>query len=336
MTTISAKIIKDSISPEKIRLTTIQLRYPRFVHAELMTHRVFSRNASSSRAVPVERLIEDIKRDTAMPIHWGKNQPGMQAREECNNLVNIFRPDRSPGGRGDYILHSCDKITTWEWARDQAIENALAFHKAGYHKQIVNRLLEPFSHINVLVTSTYWQNWFYLRDHPDAQPEICKLAQEMFKAMVDSEPKLREPGQWHLPYVTDEDMKELQGRGLEFDPQGVHYTRSPVTDIAIKLSVARCARVSYLTHDMKKPDIDADVNLYEKLAVAKPLHVSPAEHQATPDKPWFDNFSFGWKHIKQHGNFYGWRQYRKMLKGEFVNEYDVDVQTERLKDGYVW
>src|SRR5208282_2522665 len=85
--TITANIIADSISSEKIRLVTIQLRYPRFIHAELMTHRVFSRNASSSRAIPVERLIEDIKRDTAMPIHWGKNQKGMQAEEECNEKL---------------------------------------------------------------------------------------------------------------------------------------------------------------------------------------------------------------------------------------------------------
>lgn len=139
--TISAIVIADTISPAGKRITTLQLRYPRMVHSEFMTHRVFSRNASSSRAIPVERLIEDVLRDTAMPIHWGKNQPGMQARKKHDAPVLLD---------GTFVSNE----NAWLAARDQAIEAARAFTKAGYHKQIVNRLLEPFAHINVVVTAT--------------------------------------------------------------------------------------------------------------------------------------------------------------------------------------
>ena len=77
---ISVKVIADSISAHtKQRITTLELEYPRFIHAELMTHRVFSRNSSSSRAIPIQTMINHIKATTAIPIHWGKNQSGMQA-----------------------------------------------------------------------------------------------------------------------------------------------------------------------------------------------------------------------------------------------------------------
>ena len=153
--TITAKIIADSISPAGARLTTLQLRYPRFIHAEFMTHRMFSRNASSSRAIPVERLIQDVLDDPAMPVFWGKNQPGMQAREDHHALV---------GGEGvsgyDHFDDSITREAAWLISRGIAIQHAREFAKAGYHKQIVNRLLEPFSHINVVVTATEWENFF--------------------------------------------------------------------------------------------------------------------------------------------------------------------------------
>ena len=267
--TITAKVIADSISRDCPRLTTMELRYPRFVHAEFMTHRVFSRNASSSRAIPVERLIADVVADTAMPIHWGKNQPGMQAREEHDDLV-VFRNDSVP------------PELAWVRARDVAIDAARRFTKAGYHKQIVNRLLEPYSHINVVVTATDWDNFFELRDHADAQPEIQVLAQAMKAAMAGSEPAVTEWGNFHLPYVTREDWYRLD---------------SPRE--RCKVSAARCARVSYKTHDGKEPDLDADLQLFNKLAAGVPKHLSPMEHQAQP-----------FARVR-HANFTGWRQFRK-------------------------
>lgn len=276
--TITAKVIADSYSPDNIRITTLQLRYPRFIHSEVMTHRVFSRNASSSRAIPVERLIEDVLNDTAMPMHWGKNQPGMQAREEHYDVVFT--------DSGEWVTN----IDAWLIARDNAVRSAREFTKAGYHKQIVNRLLEPFSHINVLVTSTFWKNFDVLRNHPDAQPEICELAKQIKAARDKSEPRFVEFGDWHLPYV------DSYSNNLDM----------------IKVSVARCARVSYLTHDGRPTTIEEDLKLYDKLITSQPLHASPAEHQATPAS----NLE-----SKYCGNFYGWMQYRKLLPDEFANDF---------------
>jgi hypothetical protein len=285
--TITANIVADSITSGGDRITTLQLRYPRFIHAEFMTHRVFSRNASSSRAIPVERLIQDIIDDTAMPLHWGKNQPGMQAREEHDATVLLDRLD-------DRGIKSFTSAETWSEARDNAIRVAEAFNTAGYHKQIVNRLLEPFSHINVVVSSTDWHNFFQLRDHPDAQPEIQVLARAIKDAMAESTPVQMSPGMWHMPYVEiDED---LQVYADQHDMS--------LIDVALRVSVARCARVSYLTHDGRRTTVEEDVALHDKLVVAEPLHASPAEHQATPTEAPHERVR----------NFTGWRQYRTVLE----------------------
>jgi len=303
--TISAKIIADSISPEGIRLTTMQLRYPRFVHAEFMTHRVFSRNASSSRAIPVERLVEDIIRDTAMPIHWGKNQPGMQAHEEQDAPITMF--DRLEKDFPFREFHSGE--SAWRNAAAWAIEMASAFNKAGYHKQIVNRLLEPFSHINVLCTATDWDNFFALRCHKDAQPEIRELAMQMGEARYHSTPMPLQWGEWHLPYVAADDHAQIASMvGTRWDLEWWYW------DVLKRISVARCARVSYLTHEGKKPQIQKDLELYDRLVGAVPLHASPAEHQACPDSMYV--YGNEWDNLHQHGNFHGWVQFRKTLPGE--------------------
>lgn len=276
--TISAKIIADSVSQQGIRITTMQLRYPRFIHAEFMTHRVFSRNASSSRAIPVKRMIEDIKRDPAMPVFWGSNQPGMQAGAE---LVDI-------------MIEECEE--TWIQGMEAAITYVEDLMSFGLHKQIANRILEPWAHINVLVTSTDYSNFYALRRHKDAQPEIKVLADEMFKAQEESEPVSMAHGAWHLPYILPDEVE------------------MPKADL-IKISIARCARVSYLTHDGRQTTADEDIALHDRLIGSTPLHASPAEHQATPDEYPVDTWS-GWLNAEQHGNLFGWIQYRKTLAGE--------------------
>jgi len=276
MTTISASVIADSISVPEIRLTTLQLRYPRFIHAEFMTHRVFSRNASSSRAVPVEKLIADIERDPAMPLHWGKNQPGMQAHKQLTGYELGV-------AKGHYLA-----------ALQDALVHATHLHEIGAHKQLVNRILEPFTHINVVVTATEWDNFFALRDHPDAEPHIQMLAREIKRAMSESTPKKLRMYEWHLPYVSAEEQEEADSGTL------------------CKISAARCARVSYLTQEGKKPARDTDLALYERLAGSEPLHASPLEHQASPD---FRSWT-GWHYNNQHGNFIGWRQFRKIVEEE--------------------
>lgn len=280
--TITAKVVLDSVSSSGIRITTMELEYPRFIHSEFMTHRMFSRNASSSRAIPIERMLKQVIDNPAMPIHWGKNQPGMQAREECSELI-----------RG------CTREQQWKSVATWSGHKARLFSESGYHKQIVNRLLEPFQHIKVIVTATEYDNFFKLRNHPDAQPEMMALARHMREAMEASSPKELAPGEWHLPYVDMVDFGDL-------------------IEEARKCSVARCARVSYNSHDNSTPDIDRDIELADKLLEAG--HMSPFEHQATPMRQ--DSFNVhaeeGITHIDRYdnlwsGNFKGWVMYRQTL-----------------------
>jgi thymidylate synthase ThyX len=273
LTTITATIIADSLSPAGKRLTTMQLRYPRFIHAEVMTHRQFSRNASSSRAIPVQRVIDDVMSDPAIPLHWGKNQPGMKAREEHDGLVWL----RQNNGAGAY-----QPKDAWLLARDEAITIAHAFTSAGYHKQIVNRLLEPFAHINVLVTATEWENFFTLRDHEDAEPHIALLARAMKRAMTNSDPSYKGIGHWHLSYIDWADEDRSFGNPHELR----------------MVSAARCARISY---DRNTAGWAKDLALAMQLL--KDGHLSPFEHQAAAHE---------WKDLCS-GNLRGWIQFRQEL-----------------------
>lgn len=260
------------------RLTTFVLSYPRFVHAELMTHRVFSRNASSSRAIPVATMIERATKQTAFPVYWGKNQKGMQAEEELS-------PKDIERAKG-----------LWIAAAEQAARYAQEFIDLGIHKQIANRLIENFQNIEVVVTSTKWANFYALRNHKDAQPEIQELARQMFKAHRASVPKLLGPDEWHLPFVSEDERTSL------------------AADVACKVSAARCARVSYLTHDKKVPTIEDDLKLFERLMGGEVVHASPTEHQAKP--VWTGGSSGG-------GNLgTAWLQFRKTIPNEYVGEYD--------------
>lgn len=315
------------MSLQGIRLTTLQLRYPRVIHSEFMTHRDFSRNASSSRAVPVKKIIQDVMDDPYIPIHWGKNQKGMQADEECHEKVYIPTSVVSEEAirTGNFVKYCYQpypeqKFTNeqaWLYARNYAVMMAETFNAAGYHKQIVNRLLEPFSHINVVMSATRFANFFALRDHEDAMPEIRKLAKEMGKAlnheienvMAHSCPITLHPGEWHVPYITLDDWEQF-------------YSISPddANEMAIKTSVARCARVSYFTTENKLSKWEEDIKLYDRLLAEQPLHATPAEHQGTPDI-FFPNANYGqglWDSPTKWGNFHGWIQYRKTLKNEYV------------------
>lgn len=306
--TITAKVIEYSVGPSDQHkpILTIEARYPRFIHAELMTHRVFSRNAASSRAIPTSKLIDDVLLDPAMPTYWGKNQPGMQAKEECNEKIDLY----SFGTNAEYPeaydtyeiwsrdLNSHTREDAWLYGRDQMVSLAKAYNTAGYHKQIVNRLLEPWAHITVCITSTSWANFFALRDHPDAQPEIRVLAQEIKKAKDAATPKRLQYGEWHLPYVTEEERSTYS---LE-DQKA--------------LSVARCASTSYKTVDGKIMTVEKALDLYQKLMGNNPVHASPTEHQATPDGP----SALGGQWPNLHGNLKGYIQYRKTISGEYVHD----------------
>lgn len=293
------KVIADSISPQGIRLPTIHARYWRSIHAELMTHRVFSRNARSSRAVPSRVLLTE---PIFIPV-FGMNKPGMQSdivapmelqekwRREWQDLAAVCR----------------DHVERW------AAE--------GMHKQHANRPLEWFGWIDVLISSTEWENFFALRVSEYAQPEFNELAQAIRAALDASTPELLQPGQWHLPYVDVRDRKAISHQlGLRLDL----YNDMPceeVLDMMKRVSTARCARLSYEPFD-GNADYESEVKRYEKLVVSQPVHASPAEHQATPDRLFtrYKDDSQRWQHPELHGNFHGWIQNRKTIPNEAVHE----------------
>lgn len=267
------KIIKDSISTDDVRLTTFAVCYPRCIHSEFMTHRLFSRNASSSRAVPVKKMIQQVIDDPYIPIEWGLNQSGMQAGE----LLSDREQERA-------------KIQ-WLWGRDAAVSTANNLLDSDVHKQHVNRVLEPYAWISVIITATNFANFFKQRCSDMAQPEICKIASMMYRDMMISTPQVLGEGEWHLPYVTDDEF----------------YTYS--MSVLLKISTARCARVSYLNHDGSKADVDKDVALYDGKLIAGG-HMSPTEHQA---------YVAPYPTMKS-GNFTGWIQYRKTFPDECVTQ----------------
>lgn len=271
--TIAAKIIADSISPGNNRLTTFVLTYPRFIHSEFMTHRMFSRNASSSRAIPVKKSIQMVRDNPAIPLHFRKNQAGMQA--------------------GDILENQDEVVKLWLEGRDRALETAEKLADMEVHKQYANRVLEPYSHITVVCSATDYANFFALRISPMAQPEICELATQMYREYIRSEPEELTYGEWHLPFVTE-------------DEKSLPYCDEDL----IKFSGARCARVSYLTHEGKVPTRPEDLALYTRLVGAAPIHASPTEHQATP-----------FREHEYTGNFKGWKQQRKFLVDENILTY---------------
>ena len=318
--TITAKIIADSISLNGDRLTTFELEYPRFIHAEFMTHRLFSRNAASSRAIPVKKAIELIVADTARPIHWGKNQPGMSAKEECDAHY-IVRDSE-----GNIAIH-LPRESLWDLARDEAISIAKIFDELGYHKQIVNRILEPFTHIKVVCTATEYDNFFYLRCHPDAQPEIQELANQMYTAYTESTPVQLKNGEWHVPYYED-GVWQPTGyvRIGEFDVQDLDKHNRTLSE-ALAVSSSCCAQVSYRKLD---DSLEKAQDIFKRLVDSKPVHASPFEHQGTP--MWLNKagtnplFGEGVTHLDSDGHFWsgnlkGWVQHRQMIAENVCNEY---------------
>lgn len=308
MTTIRAEVVLKSCSrasPE-LPITTMLLRYPRWIHAELLTHRLLSRNSASSRAIPTEKLIADIRADPAIPLFWGKNQKGMQADEECNEPLYI-----EGACHFDMIDNRFDPISreeAWLYAMERAIESAKAFAAAGYHKQIVNRIIEPFMHITVVVTATNWSNLLGVRDHKDAEPHFQRLAQEIRKAQDAAPINWLSPGEWHLPFL---DAIE-RDKALHEAAEATHPADIPN---ALRLSVARCASTSYKTVEGFNMTMERAIALHDKLAASVPLHASPMEHQAKADYQIGKNV-ITWENPHLHGNLTGWTQYRKMLDNE--------------------
>lgn len=321
---IVARIVADSVSEAGDRITTFELEYHRYIHSEIMTHRLFSRNAMSSRAIPVAKMLEQVRNKPATPVHWGKNKAGMQADEECNEFVWSVCVDEY-GTRED----------AWKSAAYLAAAQAEELNKAGYHKQIVNRLLEPFQMMKTVLTATEFANFFWLRRDKDAQPEIHELADCMFEAMQQSQPELLKAGEYHTPYVD-------HWRGVEDESDDFGYmiydeNNLPVMlskEEALAISSSCCAQVSYRMLDNS---YDKAMDIYNKLLAGAKVHASPFEHQATPmeiphNERWFVDGSSGWvdgvTHVDKHGNYWsgnfrGFVQYRQTLDNHVCWEYNT-------------
>ncbi|HTD38959.1 MAG TPA: FAD-dependent thymidylate synthase [Candidatus Limnocylindrales bacterium] len=254
--------------------------YSNFVADGFIVHN--SRNAASSRAIPVRKMIDAVRAEPAMPLWWGKNQSGMQAQVEV----------------GDEARRRA--MAEWQKALQDALAHAdrLGSSDINLHKQLVNRILEPFAWITVIISATEWANFFTQRTHEDAQPEIKRIAEMMLDSYRSSTPRPLATGEWHTPLIQADEEASL-----------------PVEE-RLKVSVARSARVSYLSHAGTR-DISKDIELYEKLVGGGANgHWSPFEHVATPLAS-----ASEWS-----GNFRGWEQYRKRFPQEHASTFPDEIR----------
>lgn len=278
--------------------------FPNFFADGVVVHN--SRNARSSRAVPVKTMLDEVRSIPFVPWHWGKNQKGMQAGEDCNETV--FIPDWDDVNfHGKPHVRAHDRKEAWLHACNVAADIAESYMNAGYHKQIPNRLLEPFSWIDTLITATNWDNFLHLRDHKDAEPHLQDLARLVRQAIEGCEPQVLEPGQWHLPYIT------------EADRVAATWITHAADGFLCKISAARCARISYAPFD-GDASYERELERYNSLVNSDRVHASPLEHQAQVDRldPDYPNIH-KWECEELSGNFApGWVQYRKTIPGESV------------------
>jgi thymidylate synthase ThyX len=286
-----ARVLKNSVSYHETKLITIEVTFPRIVLAEFNTHRMFSRNSASSRAIPIKKMLRMVREHPYVPEKWGRNQKGMQAYEDL------------------LPQEAVEAEKEWLKARDLAVQQVERLLEIGVHKQTTNRLLEPFMWHTVICTATEWDNFFHLRNHKEAHPAIQRPAKLIIDAIENSEPEFLPHDRWHAPLLNigmDDEEAQIIAELGETGPR--------------KVSAGRCARVSYLTHDGER-DFNKDVQLHDRLLGNG--HMSPLEHVATP----YDQSSEAHQMIGMcslgpnngdvwFGNFRNWVQYRKLVPGE--------------------
>lgn len=287
------------------RATTFVITFPRIVLAEFVTHRLnkdtwgelswcdrttdesISKNSASSRATPFAKMVEKVNADPFMPF-WTANQKGMQGGETDQR-------QRELADEG------------WLAARDKIVHIAERLHDVGIHKQDVNRLLEPWMWVTQVVTSSRWDNFFALRCHHAAHPAFRHIARMMFLARRKSVPTKMKFGQWHLPFVSEEEQEKFY-----WDP----FANGPEIPDLIKFSAARCAWISYSNHD-KESTPEAMLRTWDRLFAEIPVHASPVEHQLTPFK------GEGYISYEQYrSNITGWIQARKLIPHEEIRDYN--------------
>lgn len=331
---ITVSILKDSVSERGKRMTSFELEYPRFIHAELMTHRMLSKNCSSSRAIPINKMLGYIEENMATPLYLGKNQSGMQATEEIESKE--------------------EALSTWRSGYLKIKGTVEELIGLGLHKQTANRLTESYQMMKVVVSATDWENFWNLRLHKDAQPEFVMLVHKMYTAMQKSTPTKLRAGEWHLPYVEicqSEDPKDTYYFVYETDTTGTEtdgymFEIRLTLEEALQRSTASCASVSYRTESLTDKAV---ANIYNMLVQAKVVHSSPLEHQSTPieESRWtmsgFDDRNLvddvetwqdGITHMRRSGelcsgNLTGFIQHRHIVDNNTCEDFDFD---ERYAD----
>jgi thymidylate synthase ThyX len=301
-------------------LYTVRMRYPRIIHAEVMTHRVFGRNARSSRAVPVRTMLGETVNTPYVPWHWLKNKPGMQGTEPLT-------PEEEE-----------EAIKIWLTARDcslKAAEQLFDPDGLNIHKQNPNRLLEPFMYIDVLITATEWENFLWLRDHKDAEPHLQDLARMTRQALAEAEFQHLKPGEWHLPYIEEYEWQDAFSYLDQQESSLGPADQEMIATFLRKISAARCARISYAPFD-GDASYERELERYNLLVSSERVHASPLEHQAAPDRGVIVSSDIfyqaegdltpdrtfdardGWENEHLHGNLTGWIQARKLVPNEAV------------------
>ena len=287
---IEAKVLahtKNLYSGDEV--ITFQCTYHRFILPEVNTYRNLSRNSASSRGIPVLKKIEEVRNNPAIPVSWGENQRGMVAKDE------VPEEDKAKA------------IEIWRNASAQAISVAEELFKLKIHKQIVNRVLEPFCWQTSVITGMkeWFEHMFNQRIHPDAQPEFRELAIKMRNALLDSVPKTKTV---HLPYILPEEES------------------LPISK-KMMASVARCARVSYTPFNGDSPNVEEDLQLFKRLVMADPPHFSPLEHVLIPDENEYSQINYH--------NFKRFISFRWVCE-TFGEDLNYDGFFEALDDGYKW
>jgi len=299
--TIKVKLLQKSLGPySDACMGTFELVYPRMIHSEVLTHKQLSRNCASSRAIPIESMLKEIENDIAVPVHWGKNQAGMQAGEELN------------GEALDLVQHY------WQLAAKEAIKYSRRLAETGVHKQVANRVTEPYQHMKTVMSGTDWKNVFYLRNHKDADPTIAVLFKQMQELWENTKVTALDTCEYHTPYVF-----------MEADFDGCTYTdvygKSLAIEEALKVSASCCAQTSFRKNDSS---VDKADMVYDRLVNSKPVHASPFEHQAKPMQKYSNPFDAsqwepGITHVNRKGelfsgNLRGWVQHRQLIDGNFL------------------
>ena len=290
---ISAKIIADSINEQGKRITTFELEFHRYILSEMNTHRVASKNTASSRAIPIKKVIEQVRSNPAIPIYFGSHQAGMQSGKE----LDVEAKEKAK--------------QLWLESAEQACKTAEQLTALGGAKEWVNRILEPYTFIKQVFTSTEYNNFFALRDSEYAQPEIRDLARKMKALYETGKPKFLKKGYWHLPYVKTEECDNQQ---LYFDYNGNQIN----LEQALKLSASLVAQTSFRLQNSSQEKAE---DIFKKLIESKPVHASPTEAQAMS---WDSSKHVGWTQFHNNnglpgsGNLQGWIQYRQLIKDNVV------------------